>query len=131
MALRREYVDELLDKVNIVDVIRDFIPLKQRKRGNRAEFYGLCPFHSEQSPSFTVTAHKRFYHCFSCGAHGRVVDFLKEYNYLSYQEAVYFLAKRYRYFPRQWRIQHRRKDGKKKLKALRESRKRLCICAPP
>jgi len=84
-----EFIQELLNRVDIVDVVDKSVPLK--KAG--ANFTACCPFHNEKSPSFTVSPTKQFYHCFGCGAHGTAISFLMEYNGLSFVEAIHELAK--------------------------------------
>jgi DNA primase len=83
------FIQELLNRVDIVDVIDKSVPLK--KAG--ANYSACCPFHNEKSPSFTVSPTKQFYHCFGCGAHGTAIGFLMEYNGLSFIEAIHDLAK--------------------------------------
>ena len=83
------FIQELLNRVDIVDVIDKSVPLK--KAG--ANYLACCPFHNEKSPSFTVSPTKQFYHCFGCGAHGTALGFLMEYAGLSFVEAVHELAK--------------------------------------
>lgn len=83
------FIQELLNRVDIVDVIDKSVPLK--KAG--ANYSACCPFHNEKSPSFTVSPTKQFYHCFGCGAHGTAIGFLMEYAGLSFVEAVHELAK--------------------------------------
>ena len=83
------FIQELLNRVDIVDVIDKAVPLK--KAG--ANYSACCPFHNEKSPSFTVSPTKQFYHCFGCGAHGSAISFLMEYNGLSFIEAIHELAK--------------------------------------
>lgn len=83
------FIQELLNRVDIVDVIDKSVPLK--KAG--ANYSACCPFHNEKSPSFTVSPTKQFYHCFGCGAHGTAIGFLMEYQGLSFVEAVHELAK--------------------------------------
>jgi DNA primase len=82
------FKQELLHRVDIVDVIERHVPLK--KAG--ANFAACCPFHSEKTPSFTVSPTKQFYHCFGCGAHGNAISFLMEYSGLGYVDAVRELA---------------------------------------
>ena len=82
------FIQELLARVDVVDVVGRSVVLK--KAG--ANFLGLCPFHGEKSPSFTVSPSKQFYHCFGCGAHGTAVGFLMEHAGLSYVEAIRELA---------------------------------------
>lgn len=83
------FIQELLNRVDIVDVIDKSVPLK--KAG--ANYSACCPFHNEKSPSFTVSPTKQFYHCFGCGAHGTAIGFLMEYAGLSFVETVHELAK--------------------------------------
>ncbi|MGE0803630.1 MAG: DNA primase [Lautropia sp.] len=82
------FIQELLGRVDIVDVIGRAVKLK--KAG--ANLQGLCPFHNEKSPSFTVSSSKQFYHCFGCGAHGSAIGFLMEHHGLGFVEAVHDLA---------------------------------------
>ncbi len=83
------FIQDLLNRVDIVDVIDKSVPLK--KAG--ANYSACCPFHNEKSPSFTVSPTKQFYHCFGCGAHGTAIGFLMEYAGLSFVESVHDLAK--------------------------------------
>ena len=83
------FIQELLNRVDIVDVVDKSVPLK--KAG--ANYSACCPFHNEKSPSFTVSPTKQFYHCFGCGAHGTAIGFLMEYQGVSFVEAVQDLAK--------------------------------------
>jgi len=85
-----DFIDELLSKVDIVDVIDEYVPLK--KAGQN--YLACCPFHKEKTPSFTVAPAKQFYHCFGCGANGSAIGFLMEYAHLSFPEAVEKLAAR-------------------------------------
>ena len=82
------FIQELLSRIDVVDVIDKRIPLK--KAG--ANFVACCPFHQEKTPSFTVSPSKQFYHCFGCGEHGSAISFLIEYEGLSFVEAVNELA---------------------------------------
>jgi DNA primase len=82
------FKQELLHRVDIVDVIERYVPLKK----GGANYLACCPFHSEKTPSFTVSPAKQFYHCFGCGAHGNAISFLMEYQGLGYVEAVKDLA---------------------------------------
>ena len=82
------FIQELLNRVDVVDTIDKKVPLK--KAG--ANFVACCPFHQEKSPSFTVSPSKQFYHCFGCGEHGSAISFLIEYEGLSFVEAVNELA---------------------------------------
>lgn len=82
------FIQELLNRVDIVDVVERHVSL--RKAG--ANYSACCPFHSEKTPSFTVSPSKQFYHCFGCGAHGSAIGFLMEYSGLGFVEAVEELA---------------------------------------
>lgn len=82
------FIQDLLNRVDIVDVVGRHVQLKK----GGANFMGLCPFHNEKSPSFTVSPTKQFYHCFGCGAHGTAISFLMEYAGLGFVEAVKDLA---------------------------------------
>ncbi len=83
-----QFIDQLLNRVDIVDVIGRRVPLKKAGR----DFQARCPFHDEKTPSFTVSPNKQFYHCFGCGAHGSAIGFLMDYDNLSFVEAVEELA---------------------------------------
>jgi DNA primase len=87
-VIPQAFIQELLARVDVVDVVGRHVQLK--KAG--ANFLGLCPFHAEKSPSFTVSPSKQFYHCFGCGAHGSAIGFLMEHSGLSYVEAIRDLA---------------------------------------
>ena len=84
----REFIDELLVRADIVDVINARVPLKKKGR----EYTACCPFHNEKTPSFTVSPNKQFYHCFGCGVHGSAISFLMEYEHLDFVEAIESLA---------------------------------------
>jgi len=84
----RDFIDTLLARVDIVDVIDRRVPLKKAGQNYQA----CCPFHSEKTPSFTVSPTKQFYHCFGCGAHGTAISFLMEYEHMSFRDAVAALA---------------------------------------
>ena len=84
----RAFIDELLSRVDIVDVVGKSVTLK--KSGSNLQ--GLCPFHQEKSPSFSVSETKQFYHCFGCGAHGSAISFLMEYAGLTFTDAIEELA---------------------------------------
>jgi DNA primase len=86
----RQFIEELVLRTDIVDVIDARVPLKKAGKDYKA----CCPFHQEKTPSFTVSPDKQFYHCFGCGAHGTAIGFLMEYERLSFVEAVEDLAKR-------------------------------------
>ena len=82
------FKQDLLNRVDMVELVSRYVQLK--KAG--ANYLGLCPFHSEKSPSFTVSPAKQFYHCFGCGAHGNAIGFLMSYSSLGYVDAVKDLA---------------------------------------
>ena len=84
-------VDKILDSANIVEVVSDFVTL--RKRG--VNYIGLCPFHDEKTPSFSVSPSKNICKCFSCGKGGSAVHFIMEHEQMSYYEALKYLAKKY------------------------------------
>ncbi|MDI5920770.1 DNA primase [Halomonas sp. LR5S13] len=86
----QRFIDDLLARVDVVEVVGERVKLKKAGRNHS----GLCPFHQEKSPSFTVSADKQFYHCFGCGAHGNALRFLMEYENLRFPEAVEQLAAR-------------------------------------
>lgn len=85
----KDFIDQLLTRINIVDVIQARLPLKKAGR----EYMACCPFHGEKTPSFTVSPTKQFYHCFGCGAHGSAISFLMDYEHLDYTEAIEALAR--------------------------------------
>jgi len=84
----QDFIDQLLSRVDIIDVIDRYVPLK--KGGQN--YLACCPFHKEKSPSFTVSPSKQFYHCFGCGAHGSAIGFVMEYQGLGFIDAVKLLA---------------------------------------
>ena len=84
----REFIDDLLNRADVVDVINARVPLKKKGR----EYGACCPFHNEKTPSFTVSPSKQFYHCFGCGVHGSAITFLMEYEHLDFVEAIESLA---------------------------------------
>ena len=84
------FIDELLTRTDIVEVIDTRVPLKKAGR----EYKACCPFHNENTPSFTVSQVKQFYHCFGCGAHGTAISFLMDYEHMEFVEAIEELAHR-------------------------------------
>ena len=84
----QEFLDQLLSRVDLTEVIDARVPLRKAGR----DFVACCPFHNEKTPSFTVSPHKQFFHCFGCGAHGNAISFLMEYERLEFPEAVEELA---------------------------------------
>ena len=83
------FIDDLLSRIDIVEVIDARVPLKKAGR----EYEACCPFHGEKTPSFKVSPAKQFYHCFGCGVHGTAVGFLMEFDHLDFVEAIEELAK--------------------------------------
>ena len=90
MAIPAQFIDELMARCDIADVVADYVPLT-RKGGS---LWGCCPFHSERTPSFHVVPERQMYKCFGCGKGGGVINFIMEMENLSYPDAVRFLAKR-------------------------------------
>lgn len=84
-------VDRIFDAAQIVDVVSDYVTLHRRG----ANYTGLCPFHDEKTPSFSVSPAKNIYKCFGCGKGGNPINFVMELENLSYYEALKFLAKKY------------------------------------
>ena len=84
MSIPQHFIQELLNRVDIVDVVGRYVQLKK----GGANFMGLCPFHGEKSPSFSVSPTKQFYHCFGCGVNGNAIGFLMEHAGMGFVEAV-------------------------------------------
>src|SRR6476661_8770735 len=84
-------IEQITNRIDIIDVVGEFVKLK--KRG--ANYLGLCPFHNERTPSFTVSPSKEIYKCFGCGKSGNTISFLMEHEKLSYVEALRWLANKY------------------------------------
>jgi DNA primase len=89
--IKQEKIIEIRDRASIIEVISDYVTLKKAGRNSM----GLCPFHAEKTPSFTVSEEKGIFHCFGCGAGGSVFHFLMQYDQLSFPEAVERVANRY------------------------------------
>ena len=87
-SLDRAFIDDLLSRIDIVEVISTVVQLKKHGTG----YKGLCPFHAENTPSFNVSSTKQFYHCFGCGASGDAIKFLREHDGLTFIEAIEKLA---------------------------------------
>ena len=83
-----EVIEEVVSRNDIVDVISGYIKLKK----SGSSYVGLCPFHNEKSPSFSVSGTKQMYHCFGCGVGGNVITFVMEYENYTFPEAVKMLA---------------------------------------
>ena len=84
----QSFIQDLLARVDIVEVIERYLPLKK----GGANYFACCPFHGEKSASFSVSPTKQFYHCFGCGVHGSAISFLMEYSGLGFVDAVKELA---------------------------------------
>ena len=91
MAIPQTFVQELLARADVVEIVGRHVQLKK----GGANFMGLCPFHGEKSPSFSVSPTKQFYHCFGCGKHGDAISFLMEHTGSTFVEAVHDLAQQY------------------------------------
>ncbi|MFZ3123692.1 MAG: DNA primase, partial [Acidovorax sp.] len=89
MSIPQSFIQELLARVDVVDIVGRYVQLKK----GGANFMGLCPFHSEKSPSFSVSPAKQFYHCFGCGKNGNAISFLMEHAGMGFVEAVQDLAR--------------------------------------
>jgi len=87
----KQFIDDLINRADIIDVIDSRVALKKRGK----EHIACCPFHNEKSPSFTVNQSKQFYHCFGCGAHGTALSFIMEYERLDFVDAIEVLAAEY------------------------------------
>ena len=90
MFYPEEIVEEVRTRTDIVDIVSGYVKL-QKKGSN---YFGLCPFHNEKSPSFSVSPGKQMYYCFGCGAGGNAITFLMEYENYSFPEALEVLADR-------------------------------------
>lgn len=90
LQIPREFIQLLLARTELVDLIDGRVPLRKKSSNN---YFACCPFHSEKSASFSVSQNKQFYYCFGCGAHGNAIDFLMQYDRLSFPEAIEALAK--------------------------------------
>ena len=89
-AFSRDFINLVLNKVDIVDLIQARVSLTKKSNHN---YFACCPFHSEKTASFSVSQNKQFYHCFGCGTHGNAIDFLMHYDHLHFKEALELLAR--------------------------------------
>lgn len=89
--MNQELVNELRQKIDIVELISSYLPLTKKGRN----YFGICPFHDDTNPSMSVSSDKQIYKCFVCGHSGNVFNFVMDYEHLSFQETLYELAKRY------------------------------------
>lgn len=107
-----DLLDEILASTDIVEVINEYVPLKRRG----ANYLGLCPFHKEKTPSFTVSPDKQIYKCFGCGQGGSVVQFISKLENLDYRETLEHLAERANIDLEKYQVNSNFKDGKKEIK---------------
>ena len=91
MAIPQTFIQELIARADVVDIVGRYVQLKK----GGANFMGLCPFHGEKSPSFSVSPTKQFYHCFGCGKNGNAISFLMDHAGMSFVEAVHDLSQQY------------------------------------
>ena len=89
--ISQQTIQQILSRIDIIEIVGGFVKLK--KRG--ANYLGLCPFHNEKTPSFTVSPAKEIYKCFGCGRSGNTISFLMEHEKYSYVEALRWLANKY------------------------------------
>lgn len=90
MSIPREFIELLLAKIDLVDLIHAQIPLRKKSGSN---YFACCPFHHEKSASFSVSQPKQFYYCFGCGAYGNAIDFIMQYERLNFPEAIESLSR--------------------------------------
>lgn len=90
MSIPREFIELLLAKIDLVDLINTQVPLRKKSGSN---YFARCPFHNEKSASFSVSQPKQFYYCFGCGAHGNAIDFMMQHDRLNFPEAIETLAR--------------------------------------
>ena len=88
--IHQDIIERVRDSADIVDVVSQYVELKQRG----ANYFGLCPFHSEKTPSFSVAPAKQIYHCFGCNSGGNVFSFIMEYQKIPFPEVIKILADR-------------------------------------
>ena len=93
MNITNELINEIRNKVDIVEIISNYVPLTQRGKN----YFGVCPFHDDHSPSMSVSKEKQIYTCFSCGATGNVFTFISEYEHINFYEAVKLLGNKIGY----------------------------------
>lgn len=110
MAFSERFLDELVARNDIADVVSSYVKLSKKSGSN---MFGLCPFHSERTPSFSVSPERQIYHCFGCGKGGGVINFIMEVENLSFPDAVAYLARRVN-------MEVPDEDGDKELKSRRE-----------
>src|SRR5689334_11813339 len=94
MAVRDQFRDQVKSAADIVEVVRERVPSLKRI-GNRSQYKGLCPFHTEKTPSFSVRSDVQYYYCFGCQKKGDVFSFVQEMDHVTFPEALHQLAERY------------------------------------
>ncbi|QQK07566.1 DNA primase [Miniphocaeibacter halophilus] len=112
-------IDEIKDQLDIVNIISEYVDLKQS--GNN--YIGLCPFHNEKTPSFTVSSQKGIFHCFGCGEGGDTISFIMKKENLSYPEAIQFLADKLGIFIETGKVDKELYEHRKKLYAINNEAK--------
>ena len=110
-------IQQILSRIDILDVVGSFVRLK--KRG--ANYLGLCPFHNERTPSFTVSPSKEIFKCFGCGKSGNSISFIMEHEKLSYVEALRWLANKYNIEVEETESSPEQNSTNKRLKAYSSS----------
>ena len=106
MNITNELINEIRNKVDIVEIISNYVPLTQRGKN----YFGVCPFHDDHSPSMSVSKEKQIYTCFSCGATGNVFTFVSEYEHINFYEAVKLLGNKVGYNLGNSNIQNKKED---------------------
>src|SRR5207244_6839400 len=117
--ISQDKIIEIRDRASIVEVISDYVTLKKTGRNHT----GLCPFHSEKTPSFTVNEEKGIFHCFGCGAGGSVFHFLMQYDHLTFPEAVERVGKRYGIVVEQFQAPGAKRDAEQRESLYRLNEK--------
>ncbi len=117
--IHEDKINEIKDQLDIVQIISDYVELKQS--GNN--YLGLCPFHNEKTPSFTVSAQKGIFHCFGCGEGGDAISFIMKKESLSYPEAIHFLADKLGIFIETGKVDKKLYDHRKKLFQINDEAK--------
>jgi len=123
MRIPDAFIDDLIARTDIVELIQARVPLKRKGK----EYVACCPFHDERTPSFTVSPGKQFYHCFGCGAHGTALRFLMDYDRLEFLDAVEELAKRAGLeIPRDTRQRHQYPENQALFDILDQAARLFC-----
>ena len=93
MNITNEMINEIRNKIDIVDIISNYVPLTQRGKN----YFGVCPFHDDHSPSMSVSKDKQIFKCFSCGTSGNVFEFVANYEHIGFYDAVKLLGNKVGY----------------------------------